>query len=144
MKSLLNDFEHIEVEIKPVTTLPEAEKLTLSLEQQLEGLERQVTITSFDEKVLSSLQQQRSRFKRGLLVEDDIKSKAIEKAHHLGCSHIGWMDQLATPEMIQLSHLAQLNISVWTVNSIERAKALRDAGVQGLITDIPKTMQSQL
>ncbi|HAK32691.1 MAG TPA: glycerophosphodiester phosphodiesterase [Acinetobacter radioresistens] len=142
--SLLNDFEHIEVEIKPVTTLPEAEKLTLSLEQQLEGLEQQVTITSFDEKVLSSLQQQRSRFKRGLLVEDDIKSKAIEKAHHLGCSHIGWMDQLATPEMIQLSHLAQLNISVWTVNSIERAKALRDAGVQGLITDIPKTMQSQL
>ena len=54
------------------------------------------------------------------------------------------MDQLATPEMIQLSHLAQLNISVWTVNSIEWAKALRDAGVQGLITDIPKTMQSQL
>ena len=54
------------------------------------------------------------------------------------------MDKLATTQMIQLSHEAQLNISVWTVNDIERAKILRDQGIQGLITDFPGLMQQQL
>ncbi len=139
--NLLSDFEHIEVEVKEVPSMAEAEQLTETLEQHLQGLEHQVIITSFDEKILSALQQKHSGFKRGLLVETDLQAKAIEKAHALDCQHIGWMDQLASQDMIQLSHLAQLNISVWTVNDIERAKALRDAGVHGLITDIPKVMQ---
>lgn len=142
--NLLNDFEHIEVEIKEVPSMHEAEQLTETLQWQLKGLEDRVIITSFDEKILQALQQSRSPFKRGLLVETDLKSKAIEHAHQLDCQHIGWMDELASPEMIQLSHLAQLNISVWTVNNVDRAKALRDAGVQGLITDIPKVMQQHL
>ena len=62
----------------------------------------------------------------------------------LGCCHIGWMDRLATPEMIQLSHDAGLTISVWTVNDVERAKALRDLGIEGLITDVPKLMLAHL
>ena len=54
------------------------------------------------------------------------------------------MDRLATPEMIQLSHDAGLTISVWTVNDVERAKALRDLGIEGLITDVPKLMLAHL
>jgi len=46
--------------------------------------------------------------------------------------------------MIKATQTAQLNISVWTVNDIERAKELRDLGVQGLITDYPKLMLQQL
>lgn len=69
---------------------------------------------------------------------------AIELAHQYGCGHIGWHDQLATDEMIQLSHQAGLNISVWTVNDVERAKKLRDLEIQGLITDIPTTMLQAL
>ncbi|MEK7740933.1 MAG: glycerophosphodiester phosphodiesterase family protein, partial [Pseudomonadota bacterium] len=37
-----------------------------------------------------------------------------------------------------------LGISVWTVNDIERAKHLRDLGINGLITDFPKMMQLAL
>lgn len=142
--SLLHDFNHLEVEVKAVAQLADAEKLTQSLTQYLYGFEQQVTITSFDEKVLYALQQQNSPIKRGLLVETDLKEQAIEIAHRLGCSHIGWMDQLATPELIQLSHQAQLNISVWTVNNVERAQQLRDEGIQGLITDYPKLMLQHL
>ncbi len=54
------------------------------------------------------------------------------------------MDQLATHDMLQLSQQAQLNISVWTVNDIDRAKQLKDEGIQGLITDYPKQMLTAL
>ena len=54
------------------------------------------------------------------------------------------MNQLATDEMIQATQNAKLEISVWTVNDIERAKYLHDLGIQGLITDFPKMMQKAL
>ncbi|MCU4415281.1 glycerophosphodiester phosphodiesterase [Acinetobacter sp. WU_MDCI_Axc73] len=142
--NLLHDFNHIEVEVKAVNNQADAEKLTQSLIQYLQGFEQQVTITSFDTKILHCLQQQKTIFKYGLLIEEDIKAKTIEIAQQLGCCHIGWMDQLATSDMLQLSHQAKLNISVWTVNHVERAKQLRDEGVQGLITDYPKLMLEQL
>ena len=142
--NLLHDFDHIEVEVKAVNTQADAEQLTQSLTQYLQGFEQQVTITSFDEKILHSLQQQNSNFKRGFLIEEDIKAQAIEIAQKLGCCHIGWMDQLATHDMLQLSQQAQLNISVWTVNDIDRAKQLKDEGIQGLITDYPKQMLAAL
>ncbi|MFM6958740.1 MAG: glycerophosphodiester phosphodiesterase family protein, partial [Acinetobacter sp.] len=57
---------------------------------------------------------------------------------------IGWKDQLATDEIIQLTQQAQLAVSVWTVNEVERAKHLQQLGIQGLITDVPSTMLQHL
>ncbi|MFB0983391.1 MAG: glycerophosphodiester phosphodiesterase family protein, partial [Acinetobacter towneri] len=51
---------------------------------------------------------------------------------------------LATGALIQATQQAKLNISVWTVNQIERAKQLKDLGIQGLITDYPKLMMQHL
>lgn len=141
---IIEHFDHIEVEVKPLADLAAAEQLTKDLQQQLQGFEDRAIITSFDRKVHQSLQQQQCRFKRGLLIEDDIQYQAIEQAIQLGCEHIGWMDQLSTPEMIHASQQAGLSISVWTVNDVQRAKALRDLGIQGLITDYPKMMLAQL
>ncbi|MGB5117302.1 MAG: glycerophosphodiester phosphodiesterase family protein, partial [Providencia rettgeri] len=60
------------------------------------------------------------------------------------CCQIGWMNELATGALIQATQQAKLNISVWTVNQIERAKQLKDLGIQGLITDYPKLMMQHL
>ena len=142
--NLLDNFNHIEVEVKAVRDMAAAERLVQQLETELHDYGHIVTITSFDLQILSALQQANSKFKRGLLIELPIGAHAIEIAHQHGCGHIGWQDQLATDEMIKLSHQAGLNISVWTVNDVERAKALRDLGIQGLITDIPTTMLQSL
>ena len=142
--TILRDFQHIEVEVKTVKDTATAERLINTLQQQLQGFEQSATITSFDEKILIALQKQNSHFQRGLLIEDNIKSQAIEKAIKYNCSRIGWKDTLATPDMIELSKLAGLAVSVWTVNDVERAKILQDQGIDGLITDFPKTMQQQL
>lgn len=121
--NLLDNFDHIEVEVKAVRDMALAEKLVQKLETELQGFEKVVTITSFDLQILTALRDINSQFKRGLLVELPVGATAIELAHQYGCGHIGWHDQLATDEMIQLSHQAGLNISVWTVNDVERAKS---------------------
>lgn len=142
--SIIHDFEHIEVEVKAVATMFDAEKLVLELQKQLHGFEQTAVITSFDLKIHQALKQQYSIFKRGLLVEDDIKYQAIEQALELGCCQIGWMNQLATDDMIQATQHAHLKVSVWTVNDVERAKHLQSLGIDGLITDFPKMMLEQL
>lgn len=142
--TIMQDFEHLEVEVKAVTTMQEAEKLVIELQNQLKGFEHSAVITSFDLKIHQALQQQKSIFKCGLLIEDDLQEKAIEQALTLECCQIGWMNQLATDEMIQATQNAKLEISVWTVNDIERANYLRNLGIQGLITDFPKMMQKAL
>ena len=141
---IMQDFNHLEVEVKAVENMADAEKLVLTLEQQLQGFEKTAIITSFDLKIHHALKQMNSKFQRGLLVEDDIQLKAIDQALELECGQIGWMNQLATPELIRATQQEKLKISVWTVNSIERAQQLRDLGIDGLITDFPKLMLQQL
>ena len=138
--NIMQDFEHIEVEVKAVATMAEAEKLILELQKQLHGFEQTAVITSFDVKIHQTLKQQYSTFKRGLLIEQDIKERAIEQALELGCCQIGWMNTLATDEIIQATQQAHLNISVWTVNDVDRAKHLQSLDIDGLITDFPKMM----
>jgi len=142
--NVIHNFDHIEVEVKAVQSQAEAEKITLAIEQQLKGFEHTAVITSFDLKIHQALQQHQSKFKRGLLVETDLQHHAIEQALDLGCCQIGWMNELANRELIQATQAAKLDISVWTVNEIGRAKELRDLGVQGLITDFPKRMLEHL
>ena len=141
---IMKDFEHLEVEVKAVATQAEAERLTQHLTQQLRGFEQSAVITSFDLKILQALQDQHSPFKRGLLIEDDIQHLAIEQALKYDCCQIGWMNQLATDDLLKATQQANLAISVWTVNDIERAKHLRDCGIDGLITDFPKMMLQHL
>ena len=141
---IMQDFEHLEVEIKTVDSYQAAENLLIELEKQLVGFEATTVITSFDRKIHEVLQQMNSNFRRGLLIEDDVKHQAIEDALKLGCMQIGWMNQLASDEMIHTTHQAGLDISVWTVNDIDRAKKLRDLGIQGLITDFPKIMLNEI
>ena len=140
----LTDFEHIEVEVKAVADETAAERLILQLHQDLKKFEKTVTITSFDVKILAALQRHQSHFKRGLLVEIPIGEYAIELALQYGCCQIGWGDALASDEIIQRTQQANLEISVWTVNDVERAKHLQQLGIQGLITDIPSTMLKSL
>ena len=142
--NIMHDFDHLEVEVKAVDTQVQAEKLIAELQQQLKGFEHTAVITSFDLKIHHALILQNTHFKHGLLIENNIGEKAIEQAIELQCCQIGWMNQLATDEIIKTTQKAGLAVSVWTVNDIERAKHLRNLKIDGLITDFPKMMQIAL
>ena len=141
---IMQDFEHLEVEVKAVETIEQTNILITELQKQLQGFEQTAVITSFDLKIHQALQHHNSTFKRGLLIEDDIGSLAIEQALQLGCCQIGWMNQLATDKILLATQQAGLKISVWTVNDVERAKYLQNLGIDGLITDFPKLMMQHL
>ena len=78
------------------------------------------------------------------MIEEDIQFQAIEQAKDLGCVRIGWMNELATDEIILATQKAKLGVSVWTVNEINRAQHLKNLGVDGLITDYPQRMINKL
>ena len=141
---ICHDFDHIEVEVKAVDTQDQADELVEFLETALANDAHHATITSFDVKILTALQQRQSTFDRGFLVEFPFGTHAIETAVNFGCDRIGWKDILATQALIDLSHQAGLKTSVWTVNDVDRALVLRDFGIDGLITDFPKLMLEQL
>lgn len=141
---ICHDFDHIEIEVKAVDTQDDADELVEFLETALANDLHHATITSFDVKILTALQQRQSTFDRGFLVEFPFGIHAIETAVNFGCDRIGWKDMLATQELIDLSHQARLKTSVWTVNDVDRALVLRDFGIHGLITDFPKLMLEQL
>lgn len=142
--SIIQDFTHIELEIKAVHSMLNAEKLVKTLHQQLSSdWQDALVITSFDVKILTALQNFSSPFKRGLLVEDHPEN-AIKTAIELTCCQIGWLNTLTTPERVKATHQAGLKASVWTVNEPERALELKRWGIDGLITDVPHLMQQYL
>lgn len=137
---LIRHFEHIEVEIKAVDDAQQAQLIVSQLHQVLAGWQDRVTFTSFDLKVLEAFKQLDSTFTRGLLVELPLGDFIIEMARQLGCQRIGLRDSLATQELIEKIHLEQLQCSVWTVNTVERARQLASWKIDGLITDVPSQM----
>ncbi|XID74276.1 glycerophosphodiester phosphodiesterase [Alkanindiges sp. WGS2144] len=138
--SLIEHFEHIEIEVKAVNDEQQAQVVGQKLHHLLEGWQDRVSITSFDLKVLQALKEQQSSFKRGLLVELPLGEVIIDIAKQLDCSRIGLRDQFATQELVKKIHAAHMLCSVWTVNNIERARQLAQWQIDGLITDIPTQM----
>lgn len=136
----LQDFNHIEIEIKAVDSTQQASRLIQHLLPLLHACPT-ASITSFDLKILQAVQEQAPEQKRGLLIEMPLPTHGIiEMAQQLGCQRVGIKDSLCSAELIDTLHAAQLACSVWTVNDLERAKQLQDWGADGLITDVPSQM----
>ncbi len=160
--ALMNDFTHIEVEVKAVEDIAAAVAITEQLIQELNNWPNHaaVTITSFDVRILAQLYRQRQngrhRLKTGLLLEPESMIPAdqpdllqfspkrpVELAHALDCTRIGLSDKLTDRETVSAIQAANLPLSIWTVNDPERAKQLATWGIQGLITDVPTLMLTQ-
>lgn len=140
----LVDFQHLEIEVKAVHDDQAAQRLVDELLRVMAlypSMVPHITITSFDLKILRCLQHTASYCKRGFLVEMPFGSHAVQLALELGCIRIGWKDRFVTDELIKMSHDANLQVSIWTVNTVERAKQLASWNVDGLITDVPALMQ---
>ncbi len=148
------DFEHIEVEVKAVDDQTAVENICLQLIDELQDWTNAdaVIITSFDVRILAELQRLRDDLKHtlktGLLLElqsdtphhSNMAGAYVTAAHTLGCTRIGLSDKLATKEAVSTIKQANLQLSIWTVNSLERAQELASWGVDGLITDHPTLM----
>lgn len=150
---LIIHFDHIEVEVKAVDDQEAVIKVVNQLIVELNNWSNKeaITVTSFDVRILAALQQSRKehkhQLKTGLLLEPSSLSDALpygqtpaEQSLTLGCTRIGLSDKLTTEASVSAIQAAGLPISIWTVNSPERAKELEKWQVDGLITDHPTLM----
>lgn len=136
--ALLDDFEHLELEVKSQT--PEEESVVIARLPELWQrfrLAGRARTTSFNPRYLQGMREAAPDIARGFLFEADFHGDALQVAQALGCSSLGPHQSRCQPALVQAAHDAGLIVSTWTVNDAGRARELDAMGVDGLITDIP-------
>lgn len=91
-------------------------------------------LSSFQVDALAAAQREAPELPRALLL-DAWRDTWLDEARALGCVAVvprhTWLDA----QRIKQAHQAGLKVLTYTVNEPERAQALRQAGLDGLITD---------
>lgn len=141
----LDDFHHIELEVKVTDPNAEAKVLAqLPALWQTFHLAGRARVTSFNPRMLFAIQQAHPDIPRGFLFEADFMGDAMQIAQALGCDAIGPHEQRCDEALIAAAHERGWWVSTWTVNSPERALNLQRIGLDGLITDCPSQAQKWL
>lgn len=68
----------------------------------------------------------------------------LEMARDLGCCAWHPDHGTLTPEAVEAAHAQGLKVNTWTVDTLGRMRELADWGVDGIITNIPKTLRTML
>lgn len=111
----------------------------VALLERLQVLDH-VVVTSFDWRFLAECRSLSSGLVLGALGEDLLTPERLQQAMDCGASVIGWGDCSVTREHVELVHGKGLRAWVWTVDDPRRAEALIGIGVNGLISNVPRTM----
>lgn len=136
--ALLDDFVHIELEVKARTPADEAVVIArlpaLWAQHRLAGRAR---TTSFNPRYLQGILAAAPHIPRGFLFEDDFTGNPVAMAAAVSATSLGPHQQRCTAALVAEAHAAGLMVSTWTVNDQARARALEAMGVDAIITDVP-------
>jgi len=91
-------------------------------------------LSSFSPIALGGARDAVADLPRALLI-DRFDDTTLDVARALGCVALDARHTILRDEIVQSTHSAGLRIVAWTVNEPERAAALRDLGVDTIITD---------
>lgn len=134
---LLQDFTHIELELKPLRRPEQAPRLLETLARQLPDWPG-VVLTSFDTNILLAARQYLPQVRRGLLIRTPgAVDDWLRQADGLDCQHLGLHYPLITAAGVQQLHRHGCWLSAWTVNAPQDIQQLEQWGIDGLITDFP-------
>lgn len=135
---VLRDFTHIQFEVKAKTEA-HAKRVAdvFPVLWRRFGFGDRAYTTSFNPRYLQLVSQTAPEIPRGLLIEKEFSGDAVALATELGCRTLGPHQELCEAPLINAAHAAGLQVSTWTVNPPERMLALRESGVDSIITDVP-------
>jgi len=91
-------------------------------------------LSSFSEEALAAARAAAPALPRALLVASVPQDWQARLAHH-GCVGLNIDERDASPELVAAVHAAGYRLAAWTVNHPERARLLRQWGVDALFTD---------
>ena len=143
-KNLHRPFYNIETKTKPSTdnlyhpAPSEFVELLMDVIQN-KKIEDRVIIQSFDPRTLQYLHAKFPGIKTALLIEDFDKRVLDVQLQELGFTPTIYSPAhiLVNPALIKACHDKGMQVIPWTVNDAQKMKALKDMGVDGLITDYP-------
>lgn len=116
---------------------PFVEMLVKLIKQK--GIEKWVTIQSFDFRTLQYLHEHYPSFTTSMLIEGDDKRGLDQQIKDLGFTPNVYSPayQLVDAALVKACHDKGIKIIPWTVNTKEKIEALKKLGVDGIISDYP-------
>ena len=106
-------------------------------------LDARVIVQSFDFRTLRAMKKLAPKIRLAALWEGDARS-FVDIAHEAQAGIISPDYHLVTPEQVQASHAAGLQVIPWTVNTAREWDRLIDAGVDAIISDDPAALIAHL
>jgi glycerophosphoryl diester phosphodiesterase len=133
-------MEHFQLECKPASAAERVRvAMRLSRLFREHSLYRRATVTSFDAALLRQVGVTDPRIALGLIT-DRSRPDPVATALALGAGLLALDHRLCSKARIRAAQAAGLEVSAWTVNSLPRARELRERGIDSLITDYPSRL----
>jgi len=98
-------------------------------------------VISFDPSTLASVRRLEPAIMIGLLVED-LAGDPVKSALDVGARQLCPRADLITPALVERAHRADLHVVTWTINDADQMRAAMDAGVDGIMTDLPDRLRA--
>lgn len=103
------------------------------------GIEKRVTIQSFDKRTLQVLHEKFPKISTSFLIGASVKNNVASIVNDLGFQPdiISPEVRLVTPDFLSQCRKKRLKVVVWTVNDIPTIQKMAEMGVDGIISDYP-------
>jgi glycerophosphoryl diester phosphodiesterase len=106
-------------------------------------MEEQVIISSFEYNRLAFSKQIAPEIKTLWLLPDYLNQELIKKASEININILGVRpEDNVAKEMINASHIMNMNVWKWTVDDITEMRNFINLGIDGIITDNPQLLMS--
>jgi glycerophosphoryl diester phosphodiesterase len=102
-----------------------------------------VVILSFDPTTLDSVHRLDSTMMTGFLCEHP-SNDLVERTVRAGARQLVARGDLVTSAVVDKAHHAGLQVVAWTINEADQMRRLIASGVDGIITDYPDRLLSEL
>jgi glycerophosphoryl diester phosphodiesterase len=109
----------------------------------LHGMENaaRTIVISFDPGTIAGLRRLDASIMLGLLVEE-AKPDIVRTAIDLGARQLCPRADLVTRELVEQAHRDDLQVVTWTLNDAAEMRKGIDAGVDGIMTDLPDRLRA--
>ncbi len=124
------------IEIKPVPGVEWRTGAAVALDARTlwVGADVPPLLSSFSEDALAAAREAVPELPRALLL-DKLPADWLDRLRALDCVALDANHRELTPEIIDEAHAAGFRVCCYTVNDVDRAHLLWNAGLDGLITD---------
>ena len=120
--------------------MPPIKTFQYSKKAFLRALIDKVVVQAFDWDYLTDCHNRSPELLLAALGEGELTDAKLDELQTTGATIVGWnYKSIGTPE-IEAIHSRGLKAWVYTVNDPSRARLLHDAGIDGIITDVPSQL----